>query len=156
MGSRSISQGVETFDLRDLHIPAVEVDHWDQLVDKGHLESGVIALYDETILCGPEGDGYDTASTRPNLETHEIVGPVLPLGELTALDDEYLRSPNLLRALTIVDVGKGHLGTLLALAESPYGEGPVFDVDDRSGLEVDRLRRLYVDTEKPIQAVGPA
>jgi hypothetical protein len=155
-GSRSISQGVETFDLRDLYIPAVEVDHGDQLVNKGNLESGVTALHDETILRGPEGDGYDTASTGPNLETYEIVGPVLPLGELTALDDEYLGSPNLLGALTVVDVGEGHLRTLLALAESPHGERPVFDVDDRSGLEVDHLRRLDVDTEKPIQAVGPA
>jgi len=142
----------------DLDVTLLQVDNRDQIVDKGHFEGRTITFHDQTIL-GQTGDDADHHSDpsplqAAGLETDQVCGPELTLFEGTASLDHDFGAPDLLSTFPVVDSLEGDLKTLVNATQRPHRVGAVVDPDGGSGVKVDDVFGLQVETQETLETVG--
>ena len=138
----------------------LEIDHWNQVVDKGHLERWPAPVHHQTIL-GETGNYADHDSQpipidRPSLQANQILGPELAFAQVSSTLDQDLGPPYLLCRLPIIDPVESDLKSLVNATNRPHRVGAVLDPNRCSGLEVDDVFGLYVEAKKTGEAVGTA
>jgi hypothetical protein len=150
----SISRRAETFDFDNLDESDLEIDDRHQLFDERDFEPNALSFYRQSILSNAMGDLHHFTTSRPHLETHQILWPKLAGFERSALLSKYLFSPEPLGAGPVRGFFESHLGALLALTQGANRIGAVLDEDDGPRLDVCQVLRFGVEAEKTLQAVG--
>ena len=158
-GPSSRSRLGETGHGDDLHVTLIEVDYRDQVVDEGDLEGRSFAVDNETVLGQTGNDAHHhpepIAVDGARLETHQILWPELAFLEGSPPFDKDFRPPERFSPLTIIDSLEGDLKALVDTTNRSHLLGVVVDPDGGTGVEVDDVLGLYVETEKPSETVGP-
>jgi len=154
MGSASISQCAETFDLDDLDEALLEIHDRHELFDKRHFEAELPSLDDQAILGSSVSDRHHLTPTWPHLQPDQILWPELPFLELATSSRIHFLAPEPFGAGPVGDPFKCHLGAFLPLTQGADDERTIINEDRRLRFEVGQILRLGVDTEETIQAVG--
>src|SRR5919106_2552141 len=102
------------------------------------------------------GQSHHETSPRSDLETDQVLGPVLIRAQVSSPVNVDVEATDLLGCLPPDDFDKGDLVAFVSSSYRGNGVGAGIQVDDRPGFEERQVFILEVEPQKAVQTMGSA